>query len=69
MFTMTDIHLKVHKRDNFLGSDIEMCTFSMLFMQKCEGFVLKKILVDHYWGREDCSAYSETTQNEKKNLS
>ncbi len=21
-------HLKVHKRENFLGSDIEICTFS-----------------------------------------
>ncbi len=22
------LHLKVHKRENFLGSDIEICTFS-----------------------------------------
>ncbi len=24
----TYMQLKVHKRDNFLGSDIEICTFS-----------------------------------------
>ncbi len=28
-------NLKVHKRENFLGSDIEMCTFSQLVIQKC----------------------------------
>ncbi len=27
--------LKVQKRENFLGSDIEICTFSYLVMQKC----------------------------------
>ncbi len=27
--------LKVHKREKFLGSDIEICTFSELVMQKC----------------------------------
>jgi hypothetical protein len=27
--------------------------------------LLKKILLDHYWERQDCSAYTETTQNEK----
>jgi hypothetical protein len=29
------IGLKVHKRENFLGSDIEICTFSLLVMHKC----------------------------------
>jgi hypothetical protein len=27
--------LKVHKRENFLGSDFEICTFSQLVMHKC----------------------------------
>ena len=27
--------LKVHKRENFLSSGIEICTFSLLVMQKC----------------------------------
>ncbi len=26
--------LKVHKRENFLGSDFEICTFSLLVMHK-----------------------------------
>ncbi len=32
-------HLKVHKRENFLGFDFEICTFSLLVMPKCKGFV------------------------------
>ncbi len=44
-------HLKVHKRENFLGFDFEICTFSLIVMPKCSGFALKKILLDHYWGR------------------
>jgi hypothetical protein len=28
-------HLKVHKRENFLGFDFEICTFSLLVMPKC----------------------------------
>ncbi len=43
--------LKVHKRENFLGFDFEICTFSLLVMPKCSGFALKKMLLDHYWGR------------------
>jgi hypothetical protein len=27
--------LKVHKRENFLGFDFEICTFSLLVMPKC----------------------------------
>ncbi len=27
--------LKVHKRENFLGFDFEICTFSQLVMHKC----------------------------------
>ncbi len=27
--------LKVHKRENFLSSDFEICTFSQLVMHKC----------------------------------
>jgi hypothetical protein len=29
VFIVSDkVHLKVHKRENFLGSDIEICAFS-----------------------------------------
>ncbi len=31
--------LKVHKNENFFGSDFEFCTISLLVMLKCEGFV------------------------------
>ncbi len=33
--TWSRLALKVHKRENFLGSDIEICSFSQLVMHKC----------------------------------
>ncbi len=33
------LDLKVHKRENFLGFDFEICTFLQLVMHKCKGFV------------------------------
>jgi hypothetical protein len=50
--------LKVHKRENIQGSDIELCTFSYLVILKYEGFV-KQILLGHYCERYDYSAYTE----------
>jgi hypothetical protein len=32
---MPESTLKVHKRENFLGFDFEICTFSLLVMPKC----------------------------------
>jgi hypothetical protein len=33
--------LKVHKNENFFGSDFEFCTISLLVMLKIQGFVKK----------------------------
>ncbi len=35
--------LKVHKNDNFFGSDFEFCTVSLLVIPKYKGFVKKFI--------------------------
>ena len=57
--------LKVHKRENFLDFDFEISVFSQLIMHKCYGFVKKKFRLDHYWGRQDYSAYTQTRQNKQ----
>ncbi len=35
LFKKSEKYLKVHKRENFLGSDFEICTFLQLVMHKC----------------------------------
>jgi hypothetical protein len=37
------IGLKVHKKENFFGSDFEYCTFSLLVLLKYSDFVNKTV--------------------------
>ncbi len=40
-----DLALKVHKRDNFFGSDFEFSTFLLLVILKNGIFVTKNVLI------------------------
>ncbi len=57
------VPLKVHKIENFFGSEFEFYTISLLVMLKDLGFVKKFFWLGHEWGRYDYSAKSETKQN------
>ncbi len=48
--------LKVHKIENFFGSEFEFYTISLLVMLKYSGFVKKFFWLGHEWGRYDYSA-------------
>jgi hypothetical protein len=50
------LSLKVHKIENFSGSDFEFCVISLLVMLKHKGFVKNIFLLGHYWGRYHYSA-------------
>jgi hypothetical protein len=55
--------LKVHKRENFFGSDFEFLN-SLLFLHSIFlNFVSKKIWLCHYPGRYNISAHTEYTLN------
>ncbi len=49
-------NLKVHKIENFFGSDFEFCVISLLFMLKYQCFVKNIFWSGHYWGRYNYSA-------------
>ncbi len=62
------LYLKVHKRENFLGSDFEIPVLFRSWLSINVKFCFK-FLLNHYWGRQDCSAYTEITQKEKFSVS
>ncbi len=56
--------LKVHKNDNFFGTDFEFCTVSLLVMLNYKGFV-KKIDVAIIWGGAIVPRSLKTKGNKK----
>ncbi len=64
-----DLEIKGTQAWEFFGLRYWNLYFFVVSYAEMLRFRLKKILLDHYWGRKDCSAYTETTQNEKKILS
>jgi hypothetical protein len=48
------VPFKVHKNENFFGSDFEFCTISLLVVLADLGYV-KENLLGHYWGRYNFS--------------
>jgi hypothetical protein len=42
--------LKVHKIENFFGSEFEFCTISLLVLLKYEDFVNRNFILGHEWG-------------------
>jgi hypothetical protein len=56
--------LKVHKGENFFGSDFELFTFFWLVMPNYSFLEIVFFLLDQYDGRYDHSAYTQYTRKE-----